>query len=93
MKSLVPLLPGHMFVLAEQIKMRFVLVEKSYRSTGAESLINLSSQVRLQLQGMDVLKTRSVSRFEIPASNVKLFSAQIHVNQCLFTNACLILNL
>lgn len=93
MKSLVPLLPGHRFVLAEQIKTRSVLVEKSYRSTGAESLINLSSQVRLQLKGMDVLKTRSVSRFEILVSNVKLLRAQIYVSQCLFTNACLILNL
>lgn len=88
MKSLVPLLPGHRFVLAEQIKTRFVLVEKSYRSTGAESLINLSSQVRLQLKGMDTLKTGSVSRFEILVSNVKPLSPQVHVNQCLFTDAC-----
>lgn len=93
MKSLVPLLPGHRFALAEQIKTRFVLVEKSYRSTAAESLINLSSQVRLHLKGMDMLKTRSVSRSEIVVSNVKRLSAQIQVNQCLFTSACLILNL
>lgn len=93
MKSLVPLLPGHRSVLGEQIKTRFVLVEKSYRSTGAESLINLSSQVRLQLKGTDTLKIRSVSRFEILASNVKPLSPQVHVNQCLFTDACLILNL
>lgn len=93
MKWLVPLLPGHRFALAEQIKTHFVLVEKSYRGTGAESLINPSSQVRLHLKGMDMLKTCSVSRFEIVVSNVKLLSAQIQFSQCLFTNACLILNL